>query len=55
MGHAWYLGLDRAARALFRPSSAAFVGSKVLADTVLFGPVHTAGFFALTVLGEGGR
>ena len=29
VGHAWYLGLDRAARALFRPGTLAFVGGKV--------------------------
>lgn len=29
VGHAWYLGLDRAARALFTPGSLAFVGGKV--------------------------
>lgn len=28
-GHAWYLGLDRAARAVFTPGSAAFVAGKV--------------------------
>lgn len=28
-GHAWYLGLDRVARALFTPGSLAFVGGKV--------------------------
>ena len=43
VGHTWYMGLDRAARAMFRPGSFAFVSSKVVADTAVFGPVHVAG------------
>lgn len=43
VGHAWYMGLDRAARALLRPGTLAFVGGKVVADTAIFGPVHVAG------------
>lgn len=31
VGHAWYIGLDRAAAALLRPGTLAFVGGKVSA------------------------
>lgn len=54
VGHAWYLGLDRAARALFRPGTLAFVGGKVVADTAIFGPVHVAGYFGYMTVLEGG-
>ena len=36
------------------PGTAAFVGGKVLADTVLFGPFHVAAFFTIITLVEGG-
>lgn len=54
LGHAWYLGLDVAARRLLSPGTAGFIAGKVLADTFLFGPVYTLGFFATVALGEGG-
>ena len=39
----------------FRPGGAAFVGAKVVLDTAIFGPVHTAGYFThMEVLGNGG-
>ncbi|PSC70900.1 PXMP2 4 family 4 [Micractinium conductrix] len=53
-GHAWYLGLDRAARAVFTPGSAAFVAGKVIADTAVFGPLHVGGYFTYMTLLEGG-
>lgn len=54
VGHAWYLGLDRAARAVFRPGSLAFVGGKVVVDTAVFGPAHVAGYFSYMTVLEGG-
>ncbi|KIZ00261.1 Protein SYM1 [Monoraphidium neglectum] len=54
VGHAWYMALDRAARALLTPGSFAFVGGKVIADTALFGPLHVAGYFTHMALCEGG-
>ncbi len=36
------------------PGTAAFVGGKVLADTVIFGPFHVAAFFTIITLVEGG-
>ncbi|KAI3428656.1 hypothetical protein D9Q98_007479 [Chlorella vulgaris] len=54
VGHAWYIGLDRAAAALLRPGTLAFVGGKVVADTAIFGPVHVAGYFTHMTLCEGG-
>ncbi|PRW44616.1 PXMP2 4 family 2-like [Chlorella sorokiniana] len=53
-GHAWYIGLDRAARRLFVPGSPAFIAAKVIADTAIFGPLHVAGYFTHMTLSEGG-
>lgn len=54
LGHFWYLGLDRAARALFRPGGTAFIAAKVAADTLVFGPFHVVGYFVAMQLGLGG-
>lgn len=53
-GHAWYIGLDRAARRFFVPGSPTFIAAKVLADTGIFGPLHVAGYFTFYTLVEGG-
>ena len=46
--------LDRAVMRVLRPGSAAFIGTKVVADTAVFGPLHIIGYFVLMTLGEGG-
>lgn len=53
-GHAWYIGLDRMAKAWFVPGSAKFITFKVIADTAIFGPLHVLGYFTHMTLGEGG-
>ncbi|KAL4538778.1 hypothetical protein Ndes2526B_g02941 [Nannochloris sp. 'desiccata'] len=54
VGHAWYIALDKGMKRVAVPGTAAFVGGKVLADTVIFGPFHVAAFFTIITLVEGG-
>lgn len=54
VGHGWYVVLDKFARSRFRMGSPAFIGTKVLLDEGLFGPIHVLGFFAYMTLAEGG-
>lgn len=55
VGHSWYQYLDTAVRgAGLAPGTARFVATKVLADTVIFGPIHVAAFFTVITLAEGG-
>ena len=53
-GHAWYQALDVAARRWYVPGSKEFVIAKVVADSLIYGPLHVMGFFAVITLGEGG-
>eukprot|EP01024_Parvocaulis_polyphysoides_P059930 TRINITY_DN6503_c0_g1_i3.p3 TRINITY_DN6503_c0_g1~~TRINITY_DN6503_c0_g1_i3.p3 ORF type:complete len:234 (+),score=9.90 TRINITY_DN6503_c0_g1_i3:73-702(+) len=53
-GHYWYLVLDLITRKMLQPSSIAFIGAKIFADTVIMGPVHVAMFFTSMKIGEGG-
>ncbi|KAJ9516839.1 hypothetical protein QJQ45_027262 [Haematococcus lacustris] len=46
VGHFWYLGLDVAARKLLSPGTARYVGAKVLADTLILGPIYVLAFYA---------
>ena len=55
LGHLWYENLDCLARKYFVAGTRKFVASKVLADSVVFGPVHIAAFFTFVSLAEGGR
>lgn len=54
IGHSWYIFLDQAVRRVAAPGTARFVATKVLADTVVFGPIHVAAFFCVVTLAEGG-
>lgn len=54
LGHTWYIGLDKVARAISIPGSPKFVAAKVCADTLIFGPIHVAAFFAFLTICEGG-
>ena len=54
VGHTWYIYLDKMVRRVAVPGSAKFVASKVVADTVVFGPIHVAAFFTVITLAEGG-
>eukprot|EP00884_Botryococcus_braunii_P021351 jgi/Botrbrau1/78/Bobra.0022s0068.1 len=54
VGHLWYSKLDRLVRSRYQPGTLAFVGLKVVADEVLFGPIHVAGFFAWMVKANNG-
>lgn len=53
-GNWWYKSLDATAARYFRPGAASFIAAKVLADTVVFGPLHIAAFFTYMTLYEGG-
>ena len=55
LGHLWYENLDCLARKYFVAGTRKFMASKVLADSVVFGPVHIAAFFTFVSLAEGGR
>jgi len=46
--------LDQVASRSFAPGSRRFIASKVLADSIIFGPLHIAAFFTAITLGEGG-
>lgn len=54
VGHAWYLKLDQLACQSFIPGTARFVAFKVIADSIIFGPLHISAFFTVMTLGEGG-
>eukprot|EP01025_Chloroclados_australasicus_P069492 TRINITY_DN9816_c0_g3_i2.p1 TRINITY_DN9816_c0_g3~~TRINITY_DN9816_c0_g3_i2.p1 ORF type:complete len:208 (-),score=9.79 TRINITY_DN9816_c0_g3_i2:238-861(-) len=54
MGHYWYHYLDVFLTKKFLSGSFQLIGSKLLADTLLMGPVHVALFFAFMKFGEGG-
>ena len=54
LGHLWYENLDFAVRRFFTAGTRKFVASKVLADSVVFGPVHIIAFFTFVSLAEGG-
>jgi protein Mpv17 len=54
VGHAWYIALDKGMKRVAVPGTVGFVGGKVLADTVIFGPFHVAAFFTIITLVEGG-
>ena len=54
-GHYWYHGLDAAVKRFGMAStSLAGVASKVVADSLIFGPVHIVAFFAFMEAVEGG-
>lgn len=46
VGHFWYLAIDRWCSRLFPGGGPAFIGTKVLVDTVAMGPFYVAAFFA---------
>lgn len=52
LGHAWYEGLDKVARRVCDAGTARFVAVKVVADTVMFNPVHVISFFGIIGLAE---
>lgn len=47
--------LDRFARTVAPTGKAAFLSTKVVADCLVFGPVHIAAFFTALTLSEGGN
>ncbi|GBG61420.1 hypothetical protein CBR_g20451 [Chara braunii] len=55
VGHRWYERLDLIVtqNLLLRPNTINFIAAKLLADTLLFGPIHLVAFFAFTGLAEG--
>ncbi|CAM6085287.1 unnamed protein product [Calypogeia fissa] len=55
VGHFWYEGLEHLVKDKMKlaPNSVRFVGTKVFADTVLFGPIHLLAFFTYMGLASG--
>jgi protein Mpv17 len=46
VGHFWYMNLDKLCNRLIPAGGPAFIGTKVLIDTVAMGPFYVAAFFA---------
>jgi len=53
IGHFWYLGLDTVAARYLQPGTLANVATKVLADSLIYGPLHVALFFGYMEIVEG--
>ncbi|MCO5574168.1 hypothetical protein L7F22_027950 [Adiantum nelumboides] len=55
VGHFWYEGLDNVVkhRLRFLPKSPKFIAAKVLADGLIFGPIHLLSFFSYMSLVSG--
>ncbi|KAH7283852.1 hypothetical protein KP509_34G026800 [Ceratopteris richardii] len=55
VGHLWYEGLEHVVkhRLKFQPNSAKFITAKVLADGLIFGPIHLFSFFSYMSLASG--
>lgn len=54
-GHLWYEGLEHVVKhkLKLRPNSLKFIGSKVSADSLIFGPIHLLAFFSYMSLSSG--
>ncbi|KAG2488896.1 hypothetical protein HYH03_012526 [Edaphochlamys debaryana] len=46
VGHFWYSGLDATVARFLTPGTAAFIGTKILADTLIMGPAYVILFYA---------
>eukprot|EP00879_Flechtneria_rotunda_P009020 GHRR01009445.1.p1 GENE.GHRR01009445.1~~GHRR01009445.1.p1 ORF type:complete len:249 (+),score=81.12 GHRR01009445.1:434-1180(+) len=46
VGHFWYINLDRWCKKIVPSGGPAFIGTKVLIDTVVMGPFYVTAFFA---------
>ncbi|BBN18919.1 protein Mpv17 [Marchantia polymorpha subsp. ruderalis] len=55
VGHFWYEALEHIVKSKMRlvPNSLAFVATKVVVDTLLFGPIHLVTFFTYAGLASG--
>mmetsp|Transcript_1925 Transcript_1925/g.3936 ORF Transcript_1925/g.3936 Transcript_1925/m.3936 type:complete len:235 (-) Transcript_1925:1421-2125(-) len=55
IGHIWYTKLDELALAFLKHKSPfVFIGAKVFADSIVFGPLHLGAYFTCMTLMEGG-
>lgn len=55
IGHIWYTKLDELAVTFLKHKSPfVFIGAKVFADSIVFGPLHLGAYFSCMTLMEGG-
>ncbi|KAK9836069.1 hypothetical protein WJX74_006329 [Apatococcus lobatus] len=54
LGHWWYQSLERMVSSRFTKGTLSFVLTKVIADEIVFGPIHVVGFFAWNTWAEEG-